>query len=292
MQKITERLYAETEYHWANVGAAVTDHGIVLIDCPVRPSQSQHWQAALRPLSDKGIRWLIGTDFHVDHTTGIPFVAGDYVLVTAQRVFEELDRLRPNARASRKHFCDTLVDMGFPDEAEQVAAAVVPPPQVCFDDHMTLHLEPLTFEIYRKGGHTPACTCVLVPEERVLFSSDIMINEPGAGMRDANLTDWIAALDWIETLPIDHVVPGHGPVCGMDEVRRFKQEFIEIRAIMHDAIRAGREKTAAAADPRFDRFFWADTTRGPSWIEARKTTFRKGLEKLYDDALIETGAAA
>lgn len=292
MQRVSDHLYVETAYHWANVGAAVTKQGIVLIDCPVRPSQSRHWQDALRQLGAGDIRYLIGTDYHVDHTTGISFVDGDFVLVTAQRVYAELEKLRPNARASRKHFCDTLVDMGFPEEAEQVANAVVPPPQVCFDDHMTLHLEPLTFEIYRKGGHTPGCTCVLVPEERVLFSSDVMINEPGAGMRDANLTDWIAALEWMETLPIDHVVPGHGEVCTIAEVRRFKHEFIEIQQIMHDVIRAGTEKTAAAADPRFEKFFWADTTRGPSWIEARRTTFRKGLEKLYDDALAELGIAA
>jgi glyoxylase-like metal-dependent hydrolase (beta-lactamase superfamily II) len=290
MRRLSDHLYTETDYHWANVGAAVTDLGIVLIDCPVRPSQSKHWQEALRPLSPKGIRYLIGTDYHVDHTTGISFIEGDFTFIAPQRVYQELEKIRGNARVTRKTFIDTLVDMGHPDEAEQVAEANVPAPQVCFDDHLTLHLHPLTFEIFRKGGHTPACTSVLVPEERVLFSGDIMINEAGPGMRDASLNEWIDALDWMESLPVDHIVPGHGEVCTVREVRALKEQFIEIRGIMHDLIRAGQGKGEAAADPKFEKFFWADTTRGQSWIEGRRSTFRKGLEKLYDDARTDVGA--
>ena len=54
MRHLTEHLVAETEYLWANVGAGITEAGIVLIDCPVRPSDSRHWQKELRALSPKG----------------------------------------------------------------------------------------------------------------------------------------------------------------------------------------------------------------------------------------------
>jgi glyoxylase-like metal-dependent hydrolase (beta-lactamase superfamily II) len=200
-----------------------------------------------------------------------------------------LEKIRGNTRAARKTFVDTLNDMGEPEEAEQVAEANVPPPQVCFDDHLTLHLAPLTFEIFRKGGHTPACTCVLVPEERVLFSGDVMINEAGPGMRDASINEWIEALEWMEGLPVDHIVPGHGEVCTVREARALKEQFIEIRGIMRDLVRTGRQKTEAAADAKFEKYFWSDTSRGPSWIEGRRVTFRKGLEKLYEEARADAG---
>jgi hypothetical protein len=74
------------------------------------------------------------------------------------------------------------------------------------------------------------------------------------------------------------------------EAHALKEQFIEIRGIMRDLVRAGREKTAAAADPKFEKFFWSDTTRGPSWIEGRRVTFRKGLEKLYEEARADVGA--
>ena len=44
MKRLSEHLYAETDYDWANVGAAVTERGVVLLDCPVRPSDSRKWQ--------------------------------------------------------------------------------------------------------------------------------------------------------------------------------------------------------------------------------------------------------
>jgi glyoxylase-like metal-dependent hydrolase (beta-lactamase superfamily II) len=289
MRRLTDHLYAETEYHWANVGAAVTEAGIVLIDCPVRPSQSRHWQQTLRPLSPKGIRYLIATDYHIDHTTGTSFLAGDFVFIAPQRAFEELEKIRGNTRATRQNYIDTLRDMGEPEEAEQVGDADIPAPQVCFDDHLTLHLSPLTFEIYRKGGHSPACTSVLVPEEGVLFSGDVMINEPGPGMRDASMNAWIEALAWMEALPVKHIVPGHGEVCTVREVHALKEKFIEIRGIMRDLVRAGLGKAEAAADPKLEKFFWSDTSRGPSWIEGRRVTFRKGLEKLYEEARADVG---
>jgi glyoxylase-like metal-dependent hydrolase (beta-lactamase superfamily II) len=292
MRRLTEHLYAETEYHWANVGAAATEAGIVLIDCPVRPSQSRHWQEALRPLSPKGIRYLITTDYHVDHTTGTSFLDGDFTFVAPQRVFDELAQIRGDTRTARKTYIDTLNDMDEPEEAELVGNADVPPPHVCFDDHMTLHLAPLTFEIYRKAGHSPACTSVLVPEERVLFSGDVMINEPGPGMRDASINQWIEALAWMEALPIDHIVPGHGEICTVREAHALKEQFIEIRGIMRDLVRAGLDKAEAVADAKFERFFWSDTSRGPSWIEGRRVTFRRGLERLYDEACEDVAAEA
>ena len=290
MRRLTKHLYVETEYLWANVGAAVTEEGIVLIDCPVRPSQSRHWQEALRPLSEKGIRYLIGTDYHVDHTTGIGFLDGDFTFIAPQRVFDELEKIRGNTRATRKAFTDTLIDINEPEEAEQVATADVPPPHICFDDHLTMHIGELTFEIDRKGGHSPACTTVFVPEEGVLFSGDVMINEPGPGMGDANINEWIDALAWMETLPVEHVVPGHGEICTLREVRALKEQFIEIRGMMRDLVSAGSGKQDASTDKSFDKFFWSDTARGPSWVEGRRATFRKGLEKLYEEARSDFGA--
>ena len=107
---------------------------------------------------------------------------------------------------------------------------------------MTLHLHPLTFEIYRLGGHTPACSSVYVPEEGVIFTGDVMINEPGPGMREARFQEWIGALAWIESLPVVHVVPGHGEICGTGEVRRFRNGFEEMWGMMEGLVKKGTEK--------------------------------------------------
>jgi cyclase len=282
VEKLTERLFAETAYDWANVGAALTGRGVVLLDSPVRPTDSLDWQGEVRGLSPLGIRYLIATDYHGDHTTGASFIEDEVTFIAPQIVFDEFSK-GDNA-FSKEIFTKTLEDRGLAEEARQITDAPVPLPDVCFEDSMTLHLEPLTFEIHRLGGHSPATSMIFIPEERVIFASDIVINEPCPGLRDANVQEWIDALSFIEGLPADRVVPGHGPIGGMKEVVELKEYLTTVLGKMKDLAAEGREKDEAVSDPFFDRFFWADTSRGEYWIQQRMDTFRGGLGRVYDEA--------
>ncbi len=281
MRHLSEHLVAETGYLWANVGAGVTEAGVVLIDCPVRPRDSRRWQEQMRVLSPKGIRYSISTDYHGDHTIGAAFIEDARVIsIAPRRVFDAL-AAREGSLAGRDTFIDTLNEIGAHGEAKEIAEAVLPLPQVCFDEGVTLHLYPLTFQVYRLGGHTPACSSVYVPEEGVIFTGDVMINEPGPGMREARFREWIDALAWIEGLPVAHVVPGHGEICGTREVRRFRNELEEMWGIMKGLVRKGMTREEAVTADSFGKFFWSDTGRGESWIAHRRRTFRRGIENLY-----------
>lgn len=284
MERLGERLYVETKYDWANVSAAVTDEGVVLIDSPVRPSDSKDWQDTVKGLSPKGIRYLIATDYHGDHTTGSSFIEGigDTVAFIAPQVaYEEISK-GDNA-FSKEIFVETLRDLGHTEDADAITNASVPLPAYCWEETMILHLPPLTFHIKRMGGHSPATSAIYVPEEGVLFSSDV-VSHTGGGMRDAHLGDWIRALEWIESLPIETIIPGHGDICGMDVVRRQKERLVTIREAVADLVKKGLTKAETAADESLaQRFFRADASRGEYWLQQRKDTFRVGLERVYDE---------
>ena len=292
MRRLSERLVAETEYLWANVGAGIAEAGAVLIDCPVRPSDSRRWLKELALLSPKGVRCRISTDYHGDHVIGAAFIEDEGIVsIASARVFEKLAGARRGFLAGRETFINALNDMGETDEANEIAEAVLPLPQVLFEKKMTVHLHPLTFEIFCLGGHTPACASVYVPEEGVIFTGDVMINEPGPGMREARFREWIDALRWIESLPVSHVVPGHGEICGVGEVRRLRNDFLEMWGIMERLAEKGMEREEAAAAPAFEKFFWSDGSRGASWIEHRRRTFRRVLENLYAEVREGSGHA-
>jgi cyclase len=283
MQRLTNRIVVETGFQWANVGAAITDDGILLIDCPVRPTDSRKWQEELRALSPLGIRYLISTDYHGDHSIGSAFIEG-VTYIAPQLVYEQIAKINEKIIPSRaKTFVEPLKEQGFKEEAEEIAKAVLPLPKICFEDSIILHFPPLTFEIKRLGGHTPACSIVYIPEENVLFASDVVIEQPNPGMGDASLSQWIKALEWIEGVPVDRIVPGHGEVCDKDVVRRLKERFEMIRGNMEKLVRAGQTKGEAVASDSFEKLFWADTSRGTYWVQQRKDTFRRGLERVYDE---------
>jgi cyclase len=287
MQRLTDRIVVETGFQWANVGAVITDDGIILIDCPVRPTDSRKWQEELRALSPLGIRYLISTDYHGDHSIGSAFVEG-VTYIAPQLVYEQIAKINKKIIPSRaKTFVEPLKEQGFKEEAEEIAKAVLPLPKICFEDSIILHFPPLTFELKRLGGHTPACSIVYIPEENVLFASDVVIEQPNPGMGDASLSQWIKALEWIEGVPVDRIVPGHGEVCGKDVVRRLKERFKMIRGNMEKLVRAGQTKGEAVASDSFEKLFWADTSRGTYWVQQRKDTFRRGLERVYDEIRAE-----
>ena len=285
MRRLSEHLYAETAYDWANVGAAVTEGGVLLLDCPVRPTDSRAWQREVSRLSPLGARYLIATDYHGDHTTGASFIEGDVHFIAPRYVYEEISR-GGNA-FSKEIFVETLRDQGHAEEADEIANAAVPLPRFCFRDSLTLHLPPLTFEIYRKGGHSPACTSVLVPEEGVLFAGDVVINGPSAGMRDARVGEWIEALAWVEGLEVDAIVPGHGEICGKEVATELRERLGGMMDIMTGAVAAGKGKAEAVAEPKFLKYFHADSSLGAYWLAQRKDTFREGLERLYDEVAAE-----
>lgn len=282
MIRLSDHLLVETDFLWANVGAAITESGVLLLDCPVRPTDSQKWQEAVGPLSPLGIRFLISTDYHGDHVTGAAFVENT-TFIAPQLIYDQIFKTKGRDSFSKMIFTETLRDQGHIDEAAAIEAAVVPLPQICFDQSLNLHLPPLTFEIRRFGGHTPACSVVYIPEEKVVFAGDIVIESPCPGMRDANVDDWLRALDWIDGLPIDRIVPGHGNIGGKEILGKLGSYLTDIRENMTRLIKTGLKQQEAVADKSFERFYQADTNSGPYWAKQREETFQKGLEKLYND---------
>ena len=134
-----------------------------------------------------------------------------------------------------------------------------------------------------RGGDSPACTSVFVPEEGVPFSGGVAIDGPSAALRDANVAEWIEALSWVESLPLEKIVPGHGEICGKEVAVSLRERLAGIRGTMEIRVDAGHTKEEAVADGSFRKFFHADASRGEYWLQQRKDTFRVGLERVFDE---------
>ena len=108
-----------------------------------------------------------------------------------------------------------------------------------------------------------------------------------SGMRDANFGEWIRALEWVESLPLDTIVPGHGELCGKEMPRMVRERLSSILETMKGLIQKGLTKAEAVSDASFDKFFIAGVSRGEYWSQLKKETFRIGLERAFDEVLKE-----
>ncbi len=92
-------------------------------------------------------------------------------------------------------------------------------PSRLVDDRLTLDLDGLALELVHVGpAHQEGDLLVHLPAEDVLFAGDIVFkNATPIGWR-GTFDDWRRALAAVEARAPARIVPGHGPVCGLDGV--------------------------------------------------------------------------
>ena len=100
-----------------------------------------------------------------------------------------------------------------------------PLPTITFSEQMTLFLgEPV--EISLMGGHSPGASVIYFPERKLLFTGDMVFNGRMPYMGVANFPEWLENLRTLESWNPEVVVPGHGPVGGV-EVLSKQREWLE-----------------------------------------------------------------
>jgi cyclase len=82
-------------------------------------------------------------------------------------------------------------------------------------------------EIRNRGrANSPDDVTVYLPEEKVLFTGDILVHPVPYAMQ-SHPTHWASALRELEALPVSAIVPGHGPVFRDHAYTRQVRELVE-----------------------------------------------------------------
>ncbi len=74
-------------------------------------------------------------------------------------------------------------------------------------------------------GHSEGDLFVYLPEEEVLFTSDLFFNDVAGYMGDGSFRDWIGTLEIMSNINAAIVVPGLGSVTNTDGILRFQSFF-------------------------------------------------------------------
>ncbi|MEI6214258.1 MAG: MBL fold metallo-hydrolase [Verrucomicrobiota bacterium] len=83
----------------------------------------------------------------------------------------------------------------------------------------------LVVMVATERGHSEGDTFVFLPEDGVLFTSDLFFNDVAGYMGDASFRDWIGSLEMLAALDVRSVVPGLGGVTTMEGIQRFQSFF-------------------------------------------------------------------
>jgi len=104
------------------------------------------------------------------------------------------------------------------------------PPTTLVEDRMTLDLEGVRAElIYVGPAHTDGDLIVHLPEQRVVFAGDVLFRLCTPIGWEGTYQRWAEALDFIVGLEPEVIVPGHGPLCGVEGPREMKEYLLFVR---------------------------------------------------------------
>lgn len=136
--------------------------------------------------------------------------------------------------------------MGAPYHYEEV---IHTPARRTFSGEASLQVGGRGVQLLEVGpAHTMGDLMVYVPDARVLFSADILFIGSTPVMWAGPAENWLAALDKIDSLEVDLIVPGHGPFtnkAGVAQVRSYWQ-FVDEQVRQRFA--AGLSAKEAATD--------------------------------------------
>jgi len=96
-------------------------------------------------------------------------------------------------------------------------------PTTVFDDRHVLDLDGTEVHIVYVGPcHQAGDTIIHVPKEGVVFAGDVLFRLCTPMGWTGSYAKWIKILDLIISLKPKVIVPGHGPVCGIEGVKEMK----------------------------------------------------------------------
>jgi|TARA_R100001369_G_scaffold46524_1_gene72874 glyoxylase-like metal-dependent hydrolase (beta-lactamase superfamily II) len=154
------------------------------------------------------------------------------------------------------YFADIFAPFDF-DNVEERA------PTQTFAGQMDLKVGDKVVELIEVGpAHTEGDVLVHVPDDKTVFTGDILFIDGTPLMWAGPVSNWVGACDRICEMDVDVIVPGHGPVTDKAGVRRVAEylKFVDTEA--RRRFEAGLSVRDAALDIALgDYSSWGDAER-------------------------------
>jgi glyoxylase-like metal-dependent hydrolase (beta-lactamase superfamily II) len=310
---------ATDEWPHGNTGVVVGEQGVLVVDATYLPSRARADIALIRAVTDRPVRYLVYTHWHFDHNNGAIAYKEVYPEITVVSERETRDfvvlngtwwarrSVRPDQPkmtalaelekqlAARRDAEGTRLSAEAIErlertiqrrraELEELASLEVVSPDLVFDDELTLDLGNRQVELRDRGrANSPHDVTIYVPDARVLFAGDILVQAPVPYFTESWPVPWIDVLRQIETIPAAAIVPGHGPVLRDHSYARQVRALLEaVTARVAAMAKEGRsldeiQNEIDLSDVRATVAAWSGQERDEDW----QATTRALIERAW-----------
>jgi cyclase len=235
--------YVQPDGGWClnNAGVVVDGGRSAVLDTAATRERALALRAASLRLAPAAPGIVVNTHFHGDHTFGNCVFTPDAVVVAHERT-------RPAMAQAGLHLTTLWPDVCWGGVELEL-------PTVSYHRRMTLHVGAVPLEVFHPGpAHTSDDSVVWLPEQRVLFTGDVVMSGVTPFIAMGSLSGSLAALAALRALRPLSVVPGHGPVGGPELLDTTERYLRWVGALARSAHAAGLSPLEAARSAELGEF--------------------------------------
>jgi cyclase len=240
-EKVADGIFYATASGTMSIGSntpvIVSGDEALVIDSETSPAAGRALVADLKAITSKPIRFVVDSHYHYDHAFGNQVFGPDVQIIGHDNTWRRLstnetleqftfkrslERVAPAVEGFKREIAQTTdpqqkasLERQIANNLaylEQIKEVKVTPPNVTFDQALTLHRGAREIRLLYLGrGHTDTDVVLYLPKERIVCTGDLMESIPSY-MGDSYPEEWIATLERLKGIDFDTVMPGHGVV--------------------------------------------------------------------------------
>jgi glyoxylase-like metal-dependent hydrolase (beta-lactamase superfamily II) len=251
-----------------NLGLSVGEDGAFLIDDQYAPLTEKILKA-ISKVTDKPVRFLVNTHYHMDHTGGNENIGKGGAIIVAH------DNVRK--RLAKGQFMKDFNMTISPAPAKAL-------PVITFNDGITFHWNNETLEVlYAHRAHTDGDAVIYFKKANVVHMGDLFFNgfypyiDAGS---NGSMEGMIAGVDDV-LVRIDEktkVIPGHGPLGGKTELKAYRDMLETVYVRMRKLINEGKsidEIVAAKPTADYDAEWGGGFLKPDGWVRIVYSVMKK-----------------
>ncbi len=213
LQKLSEHVYyvqgkagiaTDNAGFISNAAAIVTDDGIVVVDALGSPALAYKFRQQLKKITDKPVVKVIVTHYHADHIYGLQVFKAEGAEIIAPAGYHEYT----DAPIAQQRLEERRVSLApWVDENTRIVM-----PDRVIDKNTPLTVGGVDLELLYLGeAHSDGDLAVLVKNDNVLISGDLIFEGRVPFTGSADTGHWLAVLENLDKTGIEALLPGHGP---------------------------------------------------------------------------------
>lgn len=247
-----------------NIGAIAGMDGLLIVDDDYK-AVSPKLAEALKALGSEKPRFILNTHWHGDHTEGNQYFGKDSIIIAHINV--------------RKRLLDPPVLFG--QKAELYPAFALP--MVTYTESMTLYLNGEEIRaVHFPNGHTDGDTVVFFKNANVVhLGDDFFVNRfPFVDLASGGSVQGMIADvgQLIREIPADaKLIPGHGPLATLDDLKAYHQTLVETSKIVQDEMKKGKslDEMKKAGLPEKYKEWGSGFIKTDAWVETVYNSYSK-----------------